>query len=887
MKKKILAITLMLLAITALMFLSIFTAMAAQPSIVLGSGQTLFRSLGGVKDSSVGSLASVGLGDGSYTDTTLDTSRSFVVYETSASTVTGGTLRFTYSGAISGSDEYLSVLITDLTDKVLYYGKLKSISSPSDSSGYVDMTLPALSVSTSYNLLFFSEKCTSTGDTASHFSSVSLLVYPDPYIITTVLPQTTQGVNYSFQLKADSKAAAHNWSLSTGSLPNGLSLDAGSGIISGVPTVSGSFNFTVKLVANGQMNTKALTLKVNPPIKIDFSTNLTGASATPLSIPTGRTLVFTTTVSGGTPEYSNYQWSVDGKVIPGATSSSYKVPTSQIGSYRYTFTVADSATANATASIDVEIRPPVNPKLSHAMLRFDKAAPAPVSLTKTDGDYTLTGKIICGGRTLTLGTDFTVSGNTVTLPVDTLKSLALGEHTVTLDYDETTADPSFTLHIIDTSLPPDVSTLATPAAIDRGSVLSPTAPTVKTYGAAITSQGWRIKPVGADDFVSFDLATLLDCSYNGATLVYYAANHAGTTTSNAVTITIRHVPSAQWKTSATQHWRVCACNEQFNIESHTCNAAGDCSVCGYHCTHAHSEYTSNNDASCTSDGTKTRTCSLCGYKDIVTETGTKLGHSWSSWQVSDTEHWHVCTRCGTKADTASHVPGLPATHETPQVCTVCGMIIAERVALDTTSDGGSSDTTAPGGDTTTRPSDTTLTPSDTTLTPSDTTPGTETTATSDTSSPNTSDTISPSDTSTPDSTTSVTDKVISISRKNDDRDDENPSFVSDVPLGDVTLMTIDGRPLTRDEYTLSTDGRELVLRPTTPIAPGKHTLVVETTNGRGETTFTIGNNEKGSRFPMWTLWVVPHVFVDIAGLICIALLAIRRDDDDSDNKSNS
>ena len=102
----------------------------------------------------------------------------------------------------------------------------------------------------------------------------------------------------------------------------------------------------------------------------------------------------------------------------------------------------------------------------------------------------------------------------------------------------------------------------------------------------------------------------------------------------------------------------------------------------------------------------------------------------------------------------------------------------------------------------------------------------------------------------------------------------------------MTLITIDGRPLTRDEYTLSSDGLELELRPSIPIGPGKHTLVVETPNGRGETTFTISDGESGSRFPFWTLWVIPHVFVDIAGLICIALLAIKRDDDDGDKKNN-
>lgn len=890
MKKKLLIIFATTAAMIALVSLSIFNALAAQPDIVLGTGDILFKSVEGAKSTAVGSLSAVGTSDGTYVNTTIDSSRSFSIYETSASTVTGGSLRFTYSGAKVGTDEYISVLITDKTDKVLYYGKLKNITTTSASSGFVEMTLPSLSISTSYNLLFFSEKCSASGDTASPFSVVSLLVYPDPYIITTVLPVTTQGVNYNVQLVADSKAESHTWNIASGALPKGLILDPATGLISGSPTVSGTFNFTVKITANGHSNTKALTLKVNPPLSIKFTTNLSADTVATLSIPTNRTVTLTATPTGGTPEYSNYQWSVNGTVIPGATSGSYKIPTNKTGNYRYTFTVADSATANATESIDIEIRTPVNPKLSHATLQFDKAMPAAVSITKTDGDYSFTGKIKCGTKTLTQGTDFTLSGNTITFPIETLKALGLGEYNATLDYDDTTADPSFTLYIIDTSLPPEVGNITAPSAIDRGNVLSLTTPTVTCYGAVITSQGWKIKPVGAADFISFDPSKPLECSYNGASLMYYATNRVGTATSNVVTITVNHTPSSSWKTSSSQHWHICSCGEKFDLDNHTCNAAGDCTVCGYHCTHIYNEYVSNNDATCTSDGTKTRICMLCGYKDTITDVGTKKGHQWSTWQVSDTEHWHVCTRCGSIADKAEHVPGTPATYETPQVCIICGKVLANRLTRDTTS--GTDDTTHTPSDITTSPSDTTRAPDDTTsvsggtTTPSDTTTST---MPDDTSPAVTGDSTSggttkaPEDTGKPDDTRST----INISRKDGDTDDKNPTFVSDTDLNDVTLITIDGRPYTKDEYSLSPDGKELVIHPSAEIEAGKHVIVVETPGGRGQATFTTGNgnSSSGRSFPYWTLWVIPHVFVDIAGLICIALLAIKRDDDDEKSQN--
>ncbi len=893
MKKRVLPIVTALIAAATVLVLGMLTTFAARPGIVLGSGTTLFNYLDGAKGSAVGVLNAVATGDGEYKSTTVDTSRRFSVFENSASTVTGGRLSFTYSGATVGANEYVSVIITDATDKVLYYGKLKSVTSSAASSGTVELALPELNVSTTYNLLFFSEQCTATGDKASAFSPVSLLIFPDPYILTTTLPETTQGVNYSYRLTADTTAASCTWKISSGSLPDGMRLDPNTGIISGAPTKAKTYTFNVTVTADSHSYTSGLTLKVNPPISIAFSTNLSEASVKKLSVPKNRTLLLSATPSGGTPTYSNYQWLVNGKSISGATNTTYRVPTSSIGTFTYTFAVSDSATANASASIVIEVREPITPKLSHATVTFDKAAPTAIKITKNDGDYTFTGSIKSIEKTLALGNDFTISSNEITLPANTLNSFALGNHTLTLDYDDTTADPSFTLSVIDSSLPPQLGPLKAPAAIERGSKLVLTPPTVTTWGAAVTSQGWKIKLINGAEFVNFDPSATLDCSYNGASLIYYATNSAGTTNSNTVIITVTHTPIALWQTSATEHWHKCPCGQTFDRENHKCDSNGDCSVCGYHCSHMFPDYKSNNDASCTADGTKTRKCSLCGYVDTVTDPGTALGHKWSGWQVNDTQHWHTCTSCNQKADVADHVPGAPATTETPQTCTVCGKVLKERLPSGTTVPGGhetsrpDSGTTAPGGHETSRPGSGTTTPGGHETSRPDS--GTTTPGGSETSRPD-SGTTTPSGNATttaPDDTTSNTPNKNEIKiTRTDDGDGKKPIFKTDPAIPDVTLITVDGRPYTRDEYTLSPDGQQLELHPSGELSNGRHTLVIETPNGRGQITFTTGNSRGGS-FPFWILWVIPHVFVDIAGLICIALLAIKRDDDKDDTSTES
>ena len=68
---------------------------------------------------------------------------------------------------------------------------------------------------------------------------------PQTLTITTFsLAPLTKNVPYSQQLSATGGAAPYTWSLTAGALPTGLSLSS-AGLISGTPTVGGSFTFTV------------------------------------------------------------------------------------------------------------------------------------------------------------------------------------------------------------------------------------------------------------------------------------------------------------------------------------------------------------------------------------------------------------------------------------------------------------------------------------------------------------------------------------------------------------------------------------------------------------------------------------------------------------------
>lgn len=85
-----------------------------------------------------------------------------------------------------------------------------------------------------------------------------------PTITAAPLPDGTIETSYSTPLGSSGGTAPFSWSVTSGSLPDGLSL-GNDGIISGTPTVSGSFNFTVQLTdANTNTDDETFSIMIAP-----------------------------------------------------------------------------------------------------------------------------------------------------------------------------------------------------------------------------------------------------------------------------------------------------------------------------------------------------------------------------------------------------------------------------------------------------------------------------------------------------------------------------------------------------------------------------------------------------------------------------------------------
>ncbi len=83
----------------------------------------------------------------------------------------------------------------------------------------------------------------------------------------------------------------------------------------------------------------------------------------------------------------------------------------------------------------------------------------------------------------------------------------------------------------------------------------------------------------------------------------------------------------------------------------TCTASEKCAVCGIKgdnpaLGHTWGSYVSDGNATCTSNGTETATCSVCGATNTRIDDNSALGHTWGNWnKYSDNVHMRECEIC--------------------------------------------------------------------------------------------------------------------------------------------------------------------------------------------------------------------------------------------------
>ena len=283
-----------------------------------------------------------------------------------------------------------------------------------------------------------------------------LHLQPGPALLFPAPPGGEVGVTYSDQLTVTGGTSPFTWSVSTGSLPPGVTLGASTGLLSGTPTTAGSYSFTVKVTdSSGLTDTEAVTLTIIAGPSLSFPAPPAGWTHTVYSD--------TLTESGGT---SPFTWSVSSGSLPAGISLSADgnltgTPTA-VGTASFTVKVTDANGQSATQATSITISAGVS-------TTFSAPPAAAVGVAYTD---TLTAT---GGTT-----PYTWSVNAGSLPPGiTLSSAGVLSGTPT-----TTGSYPFTVNVIDQNN--GIATASITLVVAAGLSLTFAAPPSGQVGVAYT-----------------------------------------------------------------------------------------------------------------------------------------------------------------------------------------------------------------------------------------------------------------------------------------------------------------------------------------------------------------------------------------------------------------
>ncbi len=177
---------------------------------------------------------------------------------------------------------------------------------------------------------------------------ITIHVAPTPAapVFTAAAPPSAAktGVAYTYTFAATGQPAP-TFSIATGTLPTGLTLNATTGVLSGTPTAGGVFTFTVK-AANG-VSPDAVT----PSLTINVAAPPVFTAVTPPGAKKGSAYSYTFTASGNpAPTFSIASGSIPTGLTLNSTTGVLSGTPSAAGQFSFTVKAANGVTPNAVSN---------------------------------------------------------------------------------------------------------------------------------------------------------------------------------------------------------------------------------------------------------------------------------------------------------------------------------------------------------------------------------------------------------------------------------------------------------------------------------------------------------------------------------------------------------
>ncbi|MBW3507900.1 putative Ig domain-containing protein [Janthinobacterium sp. NKUCC06_STL] len=206
---------------------------------------------------------------------------------------------------------------------------------------------------------------------------------PTISITPTVLPAMTSGVAYSQGITAAGGTAAYSYAVTAGSVPAGLSL-AADGILSGTPTATGGYSFTVTATDSSTgsgpyTSSRSYSSSVAIAVPVAGAVSATvayGSSANPITLNLSGGAATSVAVASGASH---------GTATASGTSITYTPTTGYGGSDSFTYTATNGSGTSAPATVTITVGAPTVSLTPASLPNAAAETPYSATLTATGG----------------------------------------------------------------------------------------------------------------------------------------------------------------------------------------------------------------------------------------------------------------------------------------------------------------------------------------------------------------------------------------------------------------------------------------------------------------------------------------------------------------------